>query len=61
MIVVASERWGSRLEEAFEEVKIIQYTRCEHCLASIQRRPIYVCRGWKQSLSELWPRPKRFI
>jgi hypothetical protein len=61
VIVVASEQWRPRLEALFDEVVVAAISRCDTCLASIRRRPIYVCRGWKQPLARLWPRLKRFI
>ena len=34
--------------------------RCDHCMPYEDHDPVYVCRGLKMSMRELWPRVKQF-
>jgi hypothetical protein len=55
---------GGRAEDhlhAFERVEQVGMTRCGYCMPYENNRPIFVGRGLKVRLSEIWPREKRFI
>jgi Dolichyl-phosphate-mannose-protein mannosyltransferase len=58
VIVVGGERSG--LEKRFEEVELAATTDCGLCMPYENHRPIWICRGPRQSLRELWPALKHF-
>jgi hypothetical protein len=59
LIVIGGDR--AELERAFASVTEAGRTRCDYCMPYERDLPIYVGRGPRVSLSELWPRLKRFI
>ena len=55
---------GGQVEDhlqALERVEQVGRTRCRYCMPYENNRPIFVGRGWKGRLSNLWPRAKQFI
>lgn len=49
------------LEPWFDEVEAAGVTECRWCLPGERGQPIFVCRGLRGSVAELWPRLRRFI
>jgi hypothetical protein len=58
MIVIA--RSDSRLVELFERVDLVAGVGCQYCMPDMSRLSVYVCRGLRQALPEVWPRLKRY-
>lgn len=54
MIVIHGER--ERLLELFEDVELAATFRCDDCMPYEGEKPIWVCRGMRMPVSELWPR-----
>jgi hypothetical protein len=55
---------GGRIEEhreAFELVELAATHRCGLCMPFEREIPIFVGRGWKVPLAEVWPRTKEFM
>jgi hypothetical protein len=59
LIVVGGRR--EDLDAFFSSVQEAGRTRCDYCMPFERDLPLYVCRGWKQSIGAVWPRLKRFI
>ncbi len=51
---------GEALLERFDSVEQVGVTSCEWCRPIENNRPIFVCRGPKQSLLQMWPHLKVF-
>jgi hypothetical protein len=49
------------LRSHFDEVTLGATTDCPHCMPYENHRPIFVCRGPRFRLEEIWPREKNFI
>ena len=49
------------LARYFESVVQAGATSCRFCMPFENNRPIFVCRGLKKPLAEIWPELKRFI
>jgi hypothetical protein len=58
MIVIAPS--DSRLVELFERVDRVAGVGCRYCMPDMSRLSVYVCRGLRQPLSEVWPRLKHY-
>jgi Dolichyl-phosphate-mannose-protein mannosyltransferase len=58
VIVVGNER--ENLEKRFEEVELAATTDCGLCMPYENHRPIWVCRGPRQTLAALWPALKHY-
>ncbi len=55
---------GGRIEEhreAFESVELEATHRCELCMPFEREIPIFVGRGWKRPIAEIWPSTKEFM
>jgi hypothetical protein len=55
---------GGRIEdhrEALEAVELVATHRCALCMPFESEIPIFVGRGWKRPLAEIWPGAKDFI
>jgi hypothetical protein len=55
---------GSSLEELkamFESVQQVGAVRCEYCMPYENGQPVYICRGLKRPLREVWPRLKHYV
>ena len=55
---------GGRIEEhreAFESVELAATHRCGLCMPFESEVPIFVGRGWKLPLAEIWPHTKEFM
>jgi len=55
---------GSSLEELkalFETVEQVGTVHCEYCMPYENHRPVYICRGLKRPLQEIWPQVKRYV
>ena len=59
MIIVGGT--AADYEGYLERVDLAGRTSCRYCMPYENDLPIYVGRGWKARLSEVWPRVKRFI
>ena len=49
-----------RLSEIFDRVERVAEVDCEHCMPSVARLGVYVCRGLRRPLAEVWPELKRY-
>jgi 4-amino-4-deoxy-L-arabinose transferase-like glycosyltransferase len=58
MIVIAPS--DSRLVELFERVDRVSGVGCRYCMPDMSQLSVYVCRGLRQPLSEVWPRLKHY-
>jgi Dolichyl-phosphate-mannose-protein mannosyltransferase len=58
VIAVGGER--ERLEKEFDEVSLAATTDCGLCMPYENHRPIWICRGPKRSLVDLWPSLKHY-
>jgi len=58
LIVIA--RSDSRLVELFEHVEPVASVGCRYCMPDTSRLSVYVCRGLRQSLPEVWSRLKHY-
>ncbi len=58
MIVVA--RPDAKIVELFERVDRVAGVGCRYCMPDMSRLSVYVARGPKQPLPELWPRLKHY-
>jgi hypothetical protein len=58
MIVIAPS--DARLVELFERVDRVAGVGCRYCMPDISRLSVYVCRGIRQPLPEVWPRLKHY-
>jgi 4-amino-4-deoxy-L-arabinose transferase-like glycosyltransferase len=59
MIVIAPS--DSELIEFFERVERVAGVDCRYCMPETRRLSVYVCRGLRHPLAEVWPRLKRYI
>jgi hypothetical protein len=59
LVVVGDRR--ERLEELFTDVRLGAVTSCTDCMPYENGRSVWVARGLKRPLAELWPRIKGFI
>jgi len=48
-------------ERSFREVAEMGRTRCQYCMPYENNNPIYICRGIKRPIEEIWPSVKNFI
>jgi hypothetical protein len=48
------------LKLLFRESALVDEVRCEYCMSSRARIPIYVTRGQITSLNEFWPRLRHY-
>jgi 4-amino-4-deoxy-L-arabinose transferase-like glycosyltransferase len=61
VLVLGNRHWTEpRLHDLFAQVTIAGRTRCTHCMPDEHDLPIYLCRGWKQSPAQVWPRLKHY-
>jgi hypothetical protein len=49
------------LESAFETVEARDTVTCNYCNPSENNQPVFICRGYKYNLPEIWPRLRNFI
>jgi 4-amino-4-deoxy-L-arabinose transferase-like glycosyltransferase len=49
------------LESLFEKVERVGTVRCGYCMPFENERPVYVCRGLKRPLKEIWPQLKHYV
>ena len=59
MIVIGDNR--KALEGLFEHVEQAETIRCEYCMPYENDLPVWLCRGLKMPMSELWPKVKKWI
>jgi 4-amino-4-deoxy-L-arabinose transferase-like glycosyltransferase len=59
IIVIGDNR--ERLQEVFESVELAATYTCADCMPYENHKPIWIARGLRRPLSELWPQIKRFI
>jgi hypothetical protein len=59
MIVIAPA--DSQLLELFERVDRVAGVGCQYCMPEMRLLSVYVCRGLRLPLAEVWPRLKRYI
>jgi hypothetical protein len=48
-------------ERAFEHVEEAGRTGCGYCMPYETGVPLWIGRGWKVSLNQIWPQERRFI
>ncbi len=60
-VIVAIGSRRERLDELFADVRLAGVTRCADCMPYENGRSIWIARGPKRSLLEIWPRVKGFI
>jgi len=58
MLVVAEH--GERLSEAFSRVERVAEIDCRYCMPAMDRLGVYVCRGLRRPLAEVWPEVKLY-
>ena len=49
------------LRSSFESVEWLGFTHCQYCMPYENNRSIYLCKGIKRSLEEIWVEMKEFI
>ncbi|HEX7410197.1 MAG TPA: glycosyltransferase family 39 protein [Candidatus Binatia bacterium] len=49
------------LESLFEKVERVGTVRCGYCMPFENDRSVYVCRGLKRPLKEIWPQLKHYV
>jgi len=59
MIVVGGDR--EDVERDFASVTLADSLRCERCMPYERGRPIWVCRGLRWPLRQVWPRLKAYV
>jgi hypothetical protein len=59
LVVIGDRR--ERLDELFADVRLGGVSCCTDCMPYEDGRSIWVVRGLRRPLAELWPRIKRFI
>ncbi|MGH6628470.1 MAG: glycosyltransferase family 39 protein, partial [Burkholderiales bacterium] len=59
VIVMGGRR--ADLEELCNEVTLATVVHCDLCVPFEMDMPIYVCRGLKRPIEEIWPRTKKYI
>jgi hypothetical protein len=47
-------------EDSFQEVTEMDRTNCTYCMPYENNKPIYLCRGIKRPIKEIWPTVKHF-
>jgi 4-amino-4-deoxy-L-arabinose transferase-like glycosyltransferase len=52
---------AGELEEVFESVERVGQSDCRYCMPYEKHKPIYLCKGLKRPLEEIWRRMKLFI
>jgi hypothetical protein len=50
----------AELRASFESVEWLGLTHCEYCMPYENNRSIYLCKGIKYPLEEIWPEAKMF-
>jgi hypothetical protein len=58
LLVIGGKR--AELEPTFESVVEAGRTSCTYCMPYENDQSIWICRGWKRPLHELWPAVKHF-
>lgn len=58
VLFLGGERQG--LLEVFEQVELAATIDCGHCMPYEQGRPIFVCRGLRPGLGDIWAQGKHF-
>jgi hypothetical protein len=59
VIVIGGDKEG--LGEIFEEVELAARTDCGYCMPYENDQPVWLCRGLRMSIEELWPKLKHFV
>jgi 4-amino-4-deoxy-L-arabinose transferase-like glycosyltransferase len=59
VIIVGGDEEGHH--KNFEQVTQADRTHCQYCMPYENNKPIFICRGFKYSLKEIWPTVKKFI
>jgi hypothetical protein len=59
MIIVGGSKEDH--EDSFKEVIEMDRTDCRYCMPYENNKPIYLCRGIKRPIMEIWPTVKNFI
>ena len=54
-------RSREELAEWFEQVERVDTVRCRYCMPYQNELPVYLCRGLKLPVGEVWSRLKRYI
>ena len=48
------------LREIFERVERVAEIHCRYCMPDMNRRAVYVARGIKRPIAEVWPELKHY-
>ena len=59
-VLIVLTRNRTRLDTLFASVEKMSETECGDCMPYENHIPIFVCRGMKTSLAELWPSLKHY-
>ena len=59
-VMIAISRPGATVVELFERVDRVAGVGCRYCMPGTSRLSVYVCRGPRQPLPELWPLLKHY-
>lgn len=54
-VMIAVNIAGEHLQPWFERVDLAATVQCPYCMPDKMSVPIYICRGLKRPLKELWP------
>ena len=60
MLVVVGDR-RERLEALFADVRLGAVSHCADCMPYEDGRSIWIARGLKPAIADLWPQIKHFI
>lgn len=59
VIVVGASR--AELQPLFATVEEVGRVQCRYCMPYENLRPVYICRGLKRPLPEIWPQLKHYV
>ncbi len=59
MLVIGDDR--DRLLELFESVELGAVRECDYCMPFEDELPVWICRGLKMSVQEMWPEVQIFV
>ncbi len=60
VIALVPQDSRARLEQLFESVTLAGTIECEHCMPYENHRPIFVCRGPRRSLADVWANARHY-
>lgn len=60
-VVIAVAEDAARLERIFRDVREVARVHCDYCVPEVARYRVYVCRGLRRPLEEVWRELKHFV